>query len=107
MFHHRDRLIKLERWIRIIAWLYLVGAALRIIRFELFTATIHFFPRTIDQYNYGRNIYWFRGGIIFTSFTGLLGPIFYCLVFFGVSYAIRYLLALKDTLQKQQLAQQE
>lgn len=72
-----------------------------------FLLTFFFTPNGINAYTDGRNIYLFMGGLGLKNLTGLLIPLFFFLLFLGLSHTIRYLLALKDTLQKQQLAQQE
>jgi hypothetical protein len=99
MYHHQSRIIKLERWVRIIAWFYLVVVGLRILVLIYTGVSFYINPGYVDASNItGQNVYWFRAGVVFSNFSYLLGSLFFCLLFFGLSRTIRYLLALKETI---------
>ena len=99
MFHHRDRLIKLERWVRIIAWINLAGAGLKLIGFIILEVGISINPAAYYPPYISQNVNWYLAGMAGFNILSLLSSLFLCLLFFGLSYTIRYLLALKDSIR--------
>ncbi len=102
MRHNQERLMKLERWARIVAWYEVFNIALVLIVFLIFRAN---FEQNLLVYcplpsnGAGFNFEWYQclTVLVARQISGLFGSIIYCLMFFGLSFAIRYLLALLDT----------
>jgi hypothetical protein len=100
MYHNLARLMKLEPWIRLIEWYLLGGIGLRILGMVAISAGFMINPDKMNGYAGGRNIYLFMSGLALKNITGILIPLFFYLLFLGISHTTHYLLALKDTLEK-------
>jgi len=87
-------------WIRLIGWYLLAGIGLRI--FGMVAMSVYYInnPDIINVFTGGRNNYLYISGLVLKNLTGLLIPLFLYLWFLGISHTIRYLLAIKETLQK-------
>ncbi len=94
MYHNRQHLLKLLRWAQIIAYCYLVISGINLLA-TIATGITYSNNPAIFTYGISERIdTWFLGGLLGNHFSIFLGSLFFCLLFFGLSFAIRYLLAL-------------
>jgi hypothetical protein len=101
VYHDRARLLKIDYWVRIFAWLYFGGAVLGLVAvvydlatgFNRATATVP--PDQITDTL--RSWLKFLGAV--GDIQAIFATIMELLLLLGISKAIRYLLALWETLQ--------
>ncbi len=99
MHHNRARLLKLERWTRIISWLFLAGVALGVVGLIVIGVNLYFNPQAYEAFN-PQNTFLFPTSLVLKNLTSLVRNLFYFLLFSGLSQTIRYLLKMKDSAVK-------
>ena len=104
MYHDKALLLKIERWMRLLAWYYLAAFALGALMW-LYSSNVVLtnpevydpFPGAFARYE-GINDLLIKLRVIFGSAKGMLGHLFTFLVLQGTSRGIRSLLAVHEML---------
>jgi hypothetical protein len=104
MYHNRAHLLKLELWIRLIGLYLLIGIGIKIFIIVAVGVNYWITPDLMNAYPFANHKFLFISGLVLKNLTGLLIPIFFYLLFLGVSYTIRYLLAMKDSISRSRKA---